>query len=162
MNQELMTRARAAYPTFAMLVIVLILFLQTLAVIKPIRWATWPFTNYPMYKTPHYDGDSISVSILVFAELSGGVTVEILPRDVGLSWFKFYEHAKCVIPNNDSCPEPAAYVSRLIELYEPPPEQEILKLIAMSYPAVISQDGVVKVDSVVLGETSIAESSRQK
>jgi hypothetical protein len=140
-------------------VIIAILALQAIALFKPIRRAAWPFVNYPMYATPHYEGDNLSVEVLVFADFADGTSAEIRPGDVGLNWFKFFYQARCIAGLHGSCSQPELYARQLAELYEERTNKRIVRMTAKSYPAVLTRNGMQPAESVVLGTVQLANAT---
>ena len=116
----------------------------------------WPFINYPMYKTPHFDGDRLNVRILLYANLDNGEIVEIRPKDVGFRYFQFFYHARCIAEHPPKvCKEPAIYAKRLADRYAIRSDNRILALTTKSYPAKITRNGAAPMESVVLGTVKL-------
>jgi hypothetical protein len=80
---------------FATLVIVLVLGLQSAAVVLMAGPSGWPFTDYPMYSRSHHEGERVSgARYFVYATASDGREVDILPEHLGVNIWLFGKWAK--------------------------------------------------------------------
>lgn len=78
----------ATYRTISV-IIVLVLGLQTFAIVARSGKWTWPFTDYPMYAQSHQEGERISAKHFVFARTADGQEIEITPENLGVNRFVF-------------------------------------------------------------------------
>jgi len=81
------------------LVIAAVLVLQTAAsfdifpkLFSRPSYVLWPFMNYPMYRTAHYEGTVIA-RFHVLGQTAERVEVELTPEDFGLNFRKFQDIA---------------------------------------------------------------------
>ena len=79
---------KLALPLTSLFILTLIV-LQAVATFGGIHSFLWPFTNYPMYKRAHFEGESVHIRYLVFGILEDSTEVSILPEDLGLNFWKF-------------------------------------------------------------------------
>jgi hypothetical protein len=111
MTIKVMTRAVS-------IVIALVLMLQILAtfdlfprlVSRP-SYLFWPFLDYPMYRSPRYEG-SVIEHYRVLATTTDGGEVEVVPADVALSFRKFRDTLITGIRTGDT-----SRVAAFAELY---------------------------------------------
>ncbi|MGB0910951.1 MAG: hypothetical protein ACPGYT_11360 [Nitrospirales bacterium] len=61
---------------------------QITTVVLPVEWYYWPFTNYPMYSAPHFEGDVATPSTTIIGIQPGNIEETTTPKDFGLSVFQ--------------------------------------------------------------------------
>jgi len=49
----------------------------------------WPFLSYPLYHTPHYEGERIKTRTPIIGTWEDGTAVPITRQDLGLNHFRF-------------------------------------------------------------------------
>jgi hypothetical protein len=94
--------ASSAERRIATAIIVLVLGCQFFAAIAQVNKWGWPFTDYPMYAPPHYEGERIVAYHLIFATTDDGEEVEISAADVGLNIWQFMRWARHLVAWNES------------------------------------------------------------
>jgi hypothetical protein len=100
--------ASIAEKRMATAIIVLVLACQFFAIVAQVnRWG-WPFTDYPMYSWPHYEGERILAYPVVFAIAEDGEELEITADDAGLNVYQFIDWARRLAAKNDMASRPSA------------------------------------------------------
>jgi hypothetical protein len=69
-------------------VIVGVLCLQTYAAFVDASRALWPFTDYPMYSTAHYEGEVVRRRSIE-AVCADGRTILLTPKHFGVAYYRF-------------------------------------------------------------------------
>jgi hypothetical protein len=92
MHQQAQTR-------LATMVIVVVLGLQSVAILLRSNAWIWPFTDYPMYAWSHHEGERVSARHYIYATTADGEEIEILPEDVGVNIFLFERWGRHLMEN---------------------------------------------------------------
>lgn len=69
-------------------IILFFLAAQLTAVVIPVLSYYWPFTDYPMYSPPHFEGDVVKPVHTIVGLHSGDVQETTTPQDFGLTIFQ--------------------------------------------------------------------------
>jgi hypothetical protein len=104
--------ASSAERRIATAIIVLALGCQFFAVIAQVNKWGWPFTDYPMYASSHYEGERIVASHLIFATTDDGEEVEISANDLGLNIWQFLSWANQLVAWNEGASDAAVAPQR--------------------------------------------------
>ncbi len=71
-------------------IIFIFLSAQITAIVLPVPAYYWPFTDYPMYSPPHFEGDAVNPSYTIIGVRSDGTEHPTTPKDFGLSVFQHH------------------------------------------------------------------------
>ena len=89
---------------FATIVIVLVLGLQSVALVaRTDRWG-WPFTDYPMFSASHYDGELIDTNYYVYATTRSGREVQLTATNMNIDTWLFRKWARRLTTTEDAIP----------------------------------------------------------
>ena len=118
------------------LVILIFLGLQTIALLGLYRGRLWPFVDYPMYRHPHYEGDSIDRYFL-FGISEDNTEMPISAEDLGLNFWKFlWGFVPAVVEDRRE------QIEVYIDFYRTRHNKVLLGLRLENHPLVLSRNGL--------------------
>lgn len=132
--QRTYNRGLASFVIFAVLT------LQGTAVVGSVKKRLWPFTNYPMYSKAFAEGDLLH-RYHVFAILDEG-DVEILPKDLGLNFWKFELGLVRDLRRPHDDPRVAAKLAMYRRLYETRHDRRLTGFRLENHPVQILRTGM--------------------
>ena len=150
------------YGTFlTSIVILVILGVQTLAVVFRFHVKSWPFTDYPMYCSSHQVGERIDVLRPIFATFADKSEKQIFPKDLGLTVFQFENllvrailcaaQDKKELQSGGCVPQKAEeQLKALLRPYKQQQGKHIISLRLEDYPYILTKEGPKKVPAQVL------------
>jgi hypothetical protein len=125
------------------LVIAAVLVLQTAAsfdifpkLFSRPSYVLWPFMNYPMYRTAHYEGTVIA-RFHVLGQTAERVEVELTPEDFGLNFRKFQDIAIPAIRRRD-----VAQVAMFAEIYREKSGNRLVGIRVEQHGDILTRDGL--------------------
>ena len=104
---------------------------------KPLRGSPdlWPFLDYPMYSTAHYEGEEIE-HYAVFGTLEDATEVPILPEDFGLHFWIFRRTFVFAMLGDDQ-----KQIKDYAELYNSRHNKYLTGLRLENHPLILSGNG---------------------
>lgn len=162
---------------------------QVAAIIVRSGPAIWPFTNYDMYASAHYENERIPAYHSIYAQFEDGSEKLITWEDIGVYWF-YESWARTMIGLEDDSFELGGVVpqikseigtfrgwvkqyfsrrtsiDRYIDVFTATIEERINKVVVKyrieDFPAIITSDGYVDAPpSLVVKELTITRSESQ-
>ncbi len=118
-------------------IILFFLAAQLTAVVIPVPSYYWPFTDYPMYSPPHFEGDAVKPTYTIIGIHSGDVEEVTTPEDFGLTVFQHqWWFVSSLLNNRDR-----QKVQTHIHLLQSDRSQPFEKLRVESHSYIISRSG---------------------
>lgn len=115
----------------------------------------WPFITYTMYNQPHYEGDVIP-DYKVYAVFADSSDAHILPKALGLSFWKFRAGLVEAILENDTA-EIAEFASRISAKME----NDLALLRLEIRPWILGRNGFVRGPAEVIREVRVLPGVRK-
>ncbi len=110
---------------------------QITAVVIPVESYYWPFTDYPMYDVPHFEGDVVKPSHSIIGIYSEGQEEVTTPQDFGLTIFQQEWWFVPSLRDNRDRQRVQVYLDHLQASRTPPFDKLRIEL----QPYIISQNG---------------------
>lgn len=148
-------RAKLAYPFFS-LVILVFLGLQSIAVFGRVPKFFYPFVDIPMYHFSHYEGEAIKVRHHLFGILKSSGEVEILPDDLGISFWKLETDLSNAIMH-----EEFTRIDPYVQLYESRTGQHLIGLRLEDHPITLTREGFQPAPFEVVKTLNLPASGRE-
>jgi hypothetical protein len=132
------------------LVIVAVLGLQVAAVAGSVSSLFWPFTDYPMYREAHHEGETLH-DYLVVARLDDGTERRVGRKDFNLNVWQFQKEVLQPMTRRQVADEDRARLRRAVELFEAKHARRIVALRLEDRPHVLSRRGVQAAPERIVG-----------
>ena len=148
-------RAKLAYPFFS-LVIVVFLGLESVAVFGRVPRFFYPFVSIPMYHLAHYEGESIKVRHYLIGILKNSGEVEILPDDLGVSFWQLQTNFSNAIIREDF-----TIIEPYVRHYESRTGNHLIGLRLEDHPITLTREGFQPAPFEVVKTFKLPESGRE-
>ena len=125
----------------ASLVVVAVLTLQAAAVFGAISSLLWPFTDYPMYREAHYDGERLN-RYTVVGILGEATEVTLLPEDLGFNLWQFEKHLVRPLSRQHMEREDEKRLAIALQIYQAKHRRTLTALRLENHPFVLSKSGM--------------------
>ena len=108
----------------------------------------WPFTDYPMYRGAHFEGQAINLEVLV-GILPDSAEVVIEPQDLGMSFWHFRKQVLAAIRREDP-----VELHQFRALYESRHESQLIGFQLEDRPLILTREGLARGPRTILHTVS--------